>query len=74
MLGEKTIALGSKQWTNCIIDLFDLVKKQIPAKNLLKVVKFQNSVEKCCNVWKIYIALQSSTFSHYCVACVTTVG
>ncbi len=28
-------------------------KNEIPGKNLLKVVKFQNLVEKCCNVWKI---------------------
>ena len=33
---------------------FDLVNKnEVPGKNLLKVVKFQNLVEKCCNVWKI---------------------
>ncbi len=31
---------------------FNLVKKQIPEKDVLKVVKFQNLVE-CCNVWKI---------------------
>ncbi len=28
-------------------------KNQIPGKNLLKIVKFQNLVKKCCNVWKI---------------------
>ena len=28
-------------------------KNEIPGKNILKVVKFQNLVEKCCNVWKI---------------------
>ena len=44
--------------------IFGVVKKnEIPEKNLLKVnskikiqneiVKFQNLVEKCCNVWKI---------------------
>ncbi len=34
--------------------IFDLVNKnKIPGKNLLKLVKFQNSVEECCNVWKI---------------------
>ena len=33
---------------------FDLIKKnEIPGKNLLKVVKLQNFVKKCCNVWKI---------------------
>ncbi len=33
---------------------FDLDNKnEIPGKNLLKVVKFQNLVEKYCNVWKI---------------------
>ena len=32
--------------------IFDRVKKHIPGKNLLKVVKFQNLVKKCCNVWK----------------------
>ena len=35
---------------------FDLEnEKEIPGKNLLKVaiVKFQNLVEKYCNVWKI---------------------
>ena len=34
--------------------IFDLVNKnEIPEKNLLKVVKFQNLVEKCCTVSKI---------------------
>ena len=34
--------------------IFDVVNKnEIPEKNLLKVVKFQNLVEKCCNVSKI---------------------
>jgi hypothetical protein len=28
-------------------------KNEIPGMNLLKIVKFQNLVEKCCNVWKI---------------------
>ena len=28
-------------------------KNEIPRKYLLKVVKFQNVVKKCCNVWKI---------------------
>ncbi len=28
-------------------------KNEIPGKNLLKVVNFQNLVEKCFNVWKI---------------------
>ena len=33
--------------------IFDLVKKhEIAGKNLLKVVKYQHLVEKCCNVWK----------------------
>ncbi len=40
------------QFANKLI--FCLVNKnQIPRKNLLKVVKFQNLLEKCCNVWKI---------------------
>ena len=47
---------------------FDLDNKnEIPGKNLLKVVKFQTLVEKCCNVWKI----QSCKFSHYRVKIVT---
>ncbi len=33
-------------------------KNNIPGKNLLEVVKFQNLVKKCCNVWE-NIALQS---------------
>ncbi len=42
-------------------------KKQIPEKNLSKVVKSQNLVEKCCNVQKIYIALRSlQIFSLLC--------
>ena len=28
-------------------------KNEIPGMNLLKIVKFQNLVEKCCNVWKL---------------------
>ena len=33
---------------------FDLENEnKIPGKNLLKVVKFQNLVEKYCNMWKI---------------------
>ncbi len=33
---------------------FDLDNEnEIHEKNFLKVVKFQNLVEKCCNVWKI---------------------
>ena len=33
---------------------FDLDNEdEIPGKNLLKVVKFQNLFEKLCNVWKI---------------------
>ena len=28
-------------------------KNEIPGKNLLKVVKFKNAVEKNYNVWKI---------------------
>ena len=33
---------------------FDLDNKdETPGKNLLKVVKFHNLVEKCCNVWKL---------------------
>ena len=33
---------------------FDLDNKnEIPGKNLLKVVKFKNLVEKYCNMWKI---------------------
>ena len=33
---------------------FDLdIKNEIPGKNLSKVVKFQNLVEKCRNIWKI---------------------
>ena len=33
---------------------FDLhSKNEIPGKNLLKVVKFQNLVEQYCIVWKI---------------------
>ena len=33
---------------------FDLDNKnEIPGKNLLKVMKFQNLVGNCCNVWKI---------------------
>ena len=33
---------------------FDLDNEnEIPGKNILKVVKFQNLVEKCYNVWKI---------------------
>ena len=47
---------------------FDLDNKnKISWKNLSKVVKFQNLVEKCCNVWKIYIALLSlQIFSLLC--------
>ena len=51
---------------------FDLDNKnEIPGKNLWKVVKFQNLVEKYCNVcYKVY------QFSHYCVTpeIVTTFG
>ncbi len=33
---------------------FDLDNKnEIPGKNFLKVVKFQNLAEKYCDVWKI---------------------
>jgi hypothetical protein len=43
-----------KQWMICIRRTFDLENEnEIPGKNLLKVVKFQNLVEKYCNVWKI---------------------
>ncbi len=34
--------------------IFDLVNKnQIRGKNLLKVIKFQKLVSKCCNVWEM---------------------
>ena len=40
--------------------IFDLGNKnKLPRKNLLTVVKLQNLVEKCCNVWKIYTTLQT---------------
>ncbi len=32
---------------------YRLLKNEIPGNDLLKIVKFQNLVEKCCNVWKI---------------------
>ncbi len=39
--------------------IFDLDNKnKAPGKYLLKLVKFQNLVEKCCNVWKIYCSLK----------------
>ncbi len=48
---------------------FDLnYKNEIPGKNFLKVVKFQNLVEKYCNVWKIW-PYKVCKFSYYCVTC-----
>ncbi len=39
---------------------FDLDNKnEVPGENLLKEVKFQNSVEKCCNVWKASLQIFS---------------
>ena len=43
-------------------------KNAIPGKNLSKVVKFQNLMEKCCKVRKIF-PCEVREFSHYCVTC-----
>ena len=57
---------NSNNWTLHYRLTFDLDNKnEIPGKNLLKVVKFQNLVEEYCNVFDI--ALQSlQIFSLLC--------
>ena len=48
---------------------FDLDNKnEISGKNLLKKVKFQNLVEKYCNVWKIQ-RYKVCKLSHYRITC-----
>ncbi len=57
----------SNQLIICNIDNFwSSQKKQIHGK-LLKVVKFQNLVGKCCNMWK-YSLRKFANFLYYCIS------
>ena len=53
--------------TTYIIDYFLIINKnEIRSKNLLKVVKLKNLVEKCCNVCKI-LPYKVCHFLNYCI-------
>ena len=46
--------------------IFDQSKNEIIGKNLLKLAKFQNWVEKCCNMRKVQLT-KFANFLYYCI-------